>query len=247
MDQPLNGIGVLVTRPEAQAKSLSAGLSDLGAHVVSLPVIEVLPIASESWADVDISTQDIVIFVSRNAVTSFMAGFDGAMVADTQCVAVGAATAQCMFEHGLSVDIQAPPPAGSESLLAMPEMQDVAGKQVLIVRGETGRELLAETLIARGATIHYLEVYRRCLPTYDTDRIDAALRADWVLVTSVAGLENLCQIVNNDVIKLKTLLVVSTRIEQVAKELGFQHVVVSDDVNDGAVINRIVEIGQKNG
>jgi hypothetical protein len=40
---------------------------------------------------------------------------------------------------------------------------------------------------------------------------------------------------------------VSTRIEQVAKELGFQHVVVSDDVNDGAVINRIVEIGQNNG
>ena len=68
-----------------------------------------------------------------------------------------------------------------------------------------------------------------------------------MLVTSVAGLENLCQIVNNDVIKLKTLLVVSTRIEQVAKELGFQHVVVSDDVNAGAVINRIVEIGQKNG
>ena len=36
-------------------------------------------------------------------------------------------------------------------------------------------------------------------------------------------------------------------IEQVAKELGFQHVVVTNDVNDDAVINRIVEIGQKNG
>jgi uroporphyrinogen-III synthase len=247
MDQPLNGIGVLVTRPQAQAKALAEKLSVLGANVVLLPVIEVVPIAPTSWPDVDISALDMLIFVSRNAVTSFMAGFDGAILANKQCVAVGAATAQFMIEHGLSVDIQAPPPAGSESLLAMSAMQNMADKQVLIVRGETGRELLAETLVARGATIHYLEVYRRCLPAYDDKRITEAMQADWVLVTSVAGLENLCQIVNNDAIKLKMLLVVSTRIEQVAKELGFQHVVVTNDVNDDAVINRIVEIGQKNG
>ena len=247
MDQPLNGIGVLVTRPEGQAKTLSDKLSGLGAHVVSLPVIEVVPIAATLWADVDISIQDMLIFVSRNAVTSFLAGHDGAMLANKQCIAVGAATAQCMVENGLTVDIQAPPPAGSESLLALPAMQDTAGKRVLIVRGETGRELLAETLAARGATIHYLEVYRRCLPTYDDERIAKAMQADWMIVMSVAGLENLCQIVNNDAIKLKMLLVVSTRIEQVAKKLGFQHVVVTNDVNDDAVINRIVEIGQKNG
>jgi len=247
MDQLLNGVGVLVTRPEAQAKTLSEKLLGLGAHVVSLPVIEVVPIAATLWADVDISIQDMLIFVSRNAVTSFLAGHDGAMLANKQCVAVGAATAQCMVEHGLTVDIQAPPPAGSESLLALPVMQDMAGKRVLIVRGQTGRELLAETLAARGATIHYLEVYRRCLPAYDVERIAEAMQVDWVLVTSVAGLENLCQIVNNDAIKLKMLLVVSKRIEQVAKELGFQHVVVTNDVNDDAVINRIVEIGQKNG
>jgi len=247
MDQPLNGLRVLVTRPEGQAKTLSERLSGLGAYVVSLPVIEVVPIASTSWAEIDISAQDMLIFVSRNAVTSFMANVDSTMLANKQCVAVGAATAHCMIESGLSVDIQAPPPAGSESLVAMPEMQDMVSKRVLIVRGETGRELLAETLVARGATISYLDVYRRCLPTYDTQRIDEALQADWLIVTSVAGLENLCQIVNNDAIKLKVLLVVSTRIEQVAKELGFQHVVVTNDVNDDAVINRIVEIGQKNG
>ena len=43
------------------------------------------------------------------------------------------------------------------------------------------------------------------------------------------------------------LLVVSERIKQVAVELGFQHIVVSDDVSDAAVVNRIVEIGQENG
>jgi len=73
MDQLLNGVGVLVTRPEAQAKTLSEKLLGLGAHVVSLPVIEVVPIAATLWADVDISIQDMLIFVSRNAVTSFLA------------------------------------------------------------------------------------------------------------------------------------------------------------------------------
>jgi uroporphyrinogen-III synthase len=247
MGLPLKGIRVLVTRPEAQAKTLLERLVTLGAEVVALPVIEIVAIAPTSWLAVDLTEQDMLIFVSRNAVLSFMAGFEGTLPEEMQCVAVGAATAKCLFESGLTVDIQAPPPAGSESLLALSEMQDMTDKRVVIVRGETGRELLADTLIARGATITYLEVYRRCVPNYDGTRVTEALSVDWLIVTSVAGLQNLCQIVNNEGIKLKMLLVVSERIKQVAVGLGFQHVVVSEDVSDAAVVSRIVKIGQENG
>jgi len=247
MGRPLKGLRVLITRPEAQATILLEKLTVLGAKVVSMPVIEIVPIAPEDWSDVTMAEQNMLIFVSRNAVLSFVAGFEERLPDNIKYVAVGAATARCLLASGMSVDIQAPAPAGSESLLALPEMQNMAGKQILIVRGETGRELLADTLIARGATISYLEVYRRCLPTYNETGVSTALLADWLVVTSVAGLQNLCQIVNNEGIKLKMLLVVSERIKQVAVELGFQHIFVSDDVSDAAVVNRIVEIGQENG
>lgn len=247
MELPLKGVKVLVTRPEAQAQTLSERLGSFGAEVLALPTIEIVAIPPASWPLVSFIEQDMLVFVSRNAVQCFAAGFKRELPNNLQCVAVGAATARCMADLGLKVDIQAPPPAGSDSLLALPEMQDVAGKQVMIVRGETGRELLADTLTARGATISYLEVYRRCIPSYDLTRLADVLSVDWLVVTSIVGLQNLCHIVNNDALKLKNLLVVSRRIEQFAIALGFQHVVVSVDVSDAAVVNRIVEIGQDNG
>ncbi|MBT3504939.1 MAG: uroporphyrinogen-III synthase, partial [Piscirickettsiaceae bacterium] len=74
MGLPLKGIRVLVTRPEAQAKTLLERLVTLGAEVVALPVIEIVAIAPTSWLAVDLTEQDMLIFVSRNAVLSFMAG-----------------------------------------------------------------------------------------------------------------------------------------------------------------------------
>lgn len=247
MEQLLKHTQILITRPETQTTALSARLSSFGASVLSLAVIDIEPIAASAWPVVSIAEQDMVVFVSRNAVICFKAEYSAALPDKMQCVAVGAATAKCMTEHGFKVAIQAPSPAGSESLLALPTMQNMANKRVLIVRGETGRELLADTLRARAATITYLEVYRRCVPTYGAEKVAAILSVDWLVVTSVTGLENLCQIVNNEAIKLKMMLVVSERIKQIAVGLGFQHVVVSDDVSDDAVINRIVEIGQDNG
>jgi uroporphyrinogen-III synthase len=244
---PLAGSTILVTRPKQQAKKLSEALAGLGAIVVSMPMIEIVPAAMKIGPKKAIAEQDMLIFVSRNAVACFITGMAEQLSPSTRLVAVGAATARCMAEKGLRVDIQAPAPAGSESLLALTEMQDVAGQKIMIVRGETGRELLADTLRARGANIQYLEVYKRCLPRYTLEEVTRALKVDTIIVTSVAGLENLCQLINDEMMKHKALIVVSERIKQVAMGLGFQRIAVTDDVSDTAIVDHVVKIGQNNG
>lgn len=244
---PLDAKRILVTRPAHQAKALSAMLSDKGADVMAMAVMEIKAIAHRDWQPVAIDEQAMIVFVSSNAVQHFVTQYQGQFAPDVDLVAVGAATAQCLEQYGLKATIQAPPPAGSESLLAMPEMQSVAGKGILIVRGETGRALLGDTLAARGANISYLAVYQRCLPTVSLQKIECVKAMDWIIVTSVAGLENLCQIVNKDAIKHKMLLVVSERIGQVAVSLGFEHIVVTSDVSDTAIVDRLVEVGRNNG
>jgi uroporphyrinogen-III synthase len=82
----------------------------------------------------------------------------------------------------------------SEALLALPELADVHGWNVVIFRGEAGRELLGETLAARGAQVTYAACYRRGRPAADpAPLLEAWTRGalDAVTVTSSEGLTNL--------------------------------------------------------
>ena len=243
----LDGLTVLVTRPQHQAQELCAQLENYSADVIVFPVIEINGIAPQKWPNFLLSEYDMLVFVSRNAVDYFIAGLKQQIPENLLIVSVGEATTKALENKGVIVDVSPPAPAGSESLLAMPTMNDVADKNVLIVRGETGRELLAETLIARGASISYLEVYQRRLAKPSEGAIVQAKTADCIVITSVAGLDNLCQILDDEDIKGKPLVVISERIKQHAIVLGFQSIYVTDDVKDAAVVQQVIEIGRNNG
>jgi uroporphyrinogen-III synthase len=238
---PLTGTTILVTRPKKQAIAITKVLVEKGAEIVLMPMIEIVSVSDKVLDEKIIVEQDMIIFVSRNAVTHFKAGIMFKLSSRTRLVAIGSATARCMEEKGLRVDMIGPTPAGSESLLALPEMQTVVGLKIMIIRGESGRELLADTLKMRGANIRYLELYKRCLPNYKAEEITRAQMVDTIIVTSVTGLENLCHLISNHMIKHKLLIVVSERIKQVAIKLGFQHIAVTDDVSNNAILDCVVE------
>ena len=160
-DRPLQGLGVLVTRPPEQATELIALINENGGEALSFPVLHIQPrdpvaIAGETAA---LIPPDIAIFISRNAVAHGLR-FAGSAVK----AAVGPSTAAAIEQYGEHVDIQPADGYDSESLLAEPALEDVAGKTIRIIRGDGGRELLAETLRERGANVHYLAVYERVLP-----------------------------------------------------------------------------------
>ncbi len=193
-DAALQGVGVLVTRPRAQATELITAIENAGGSVVCFPVIDIVP-RDRSAVQADAAgtpDADIVIFVSRNAVEYGLQYARNATIG-----AVGPSTAAAIQAAGHNVDICPRDGYDSESLLKEAALNDVSGKQILIVRGDGGRELLAETLVARGASVHYLNVYERQLPAADPDVI-AAIEAGWrngdinvVTVMSVQTLNNL--------------------------------------------------------
>lgn len=173
----LAGIGVLLTRPRHQAGELATAIDRAGGSVVAFPVIEIVARAAEAISREAraLADPDIVIFVSSNAVTHGLAyaAAKGAAVA-----AVGPATRDTLRSAGISVDIIPRKRFDSEHLLAEPALQDVAGKSIRIVRGNDGRELLAETLRQRGAVVDYLSVYERRAVQHDAEQL-AELNAAW--------------------------------------------------------------------
>jgi uroporphyrinogen-III synthase len=191
---PLEGVGVLVTRPRAQAAEFVDAIEAAGGSAVCFPVIEIATVDENvvSANAVQLPAADIVVFVSRNAVE-----YGLRHAGEGRIAVIGPATAAAVVAAGHVVDIQ---PAGgydSEHLLAEPELKDVAGMNVRIIRGSAGRELLAEELKSRGAKVDYLSVYERRLPIIGPE-LEADLEARWraghisvVTVMSVQSLKNL--------------------------------------------------------
>jgi uroporphyrinogen-III synthase len=246
---PLKGRRILVTRPFRQAAGLVELIEQQGGDAIVFPVIEIAANYVKEWSEWHPLQTNWLVFVSRNAVEHFLQGSPQTLPAHIKLAATGEGTAQTMRENRLTVDLQPELSNGSEGLLQLPEWQQMDQQHVVIVRGDGGRELMAETLRARGAKISYLEVYRRQLPTVSADLQQQACSADWLTATSANGVTNLLSLLSTNCPEIlqKPLVVVSERIKAFAIEKGFKQVHVSLDASDGAIIQRLIEMGSDHG
>lgn len=249
----LAGTRVLVTRPEHQAEKLAAAIRDAHGVAVLFPVLSISAAnAPHNAAAVlaqlgDAEGVDFLIFVSPNAVDHVLDFLPPqGRPAKPKLIAIGQATALAMEEAGLSVDAKPSNGQNSESLLNLPELQDVAGKRIIIVRGEGGRPLLGDTLRERGAEVAYAEVYARNLPEVADDEFERLCDdpgIDLCMATSNEALENLCTMAGEvGCIKLLglPLLVISQRAAELAKTLGFHSdIIVADGGSEDALLAAI--------
>jgi len=240
----LAGSKVLVTRPEQQAKPLCDLIVKAGGQAIAFPAIEIVPIPTSNWAEIALAEQDMIIFVSRNAVSYFIEALTEPLPNQILLASVGAGSAASMHDHGLRVDIQPEKSIGSEGLLLMPEFDNMVDKKILIVRGKGGRELLADTLTQRGGIVQYLEVYERVLPSPSVVQCEQALTADYIVCTSVAGVKNLSVLLQKGLKKIvdKPMLVMSERIKAYAASVGFQNIIVTDTSSDKAVVELLTKL-----
>lgn len=230
----LQGRTVVVTRPADQAGDLLAALAQAGAVPLALPTlaIEQRPLdQADRQKILDLDQYRAVICVSPNAARlglDALADYWPQWPVQQQWFAVGPATGIAMQGWGLQVTV-AQQGATSETLLDDPQLKMVAGEQILILRGEGGRETLADTLRERGARVDYLELYRRVSPAVDPAPLFAALDqipAPILTVTSGDGLRNLMAVADKRLNQLQQcpLLVISGRLAEFARQQGFAEV-----------------------
>ena len=167
--KPLEGIGVLITRPDGHANELISEIEDIGGHVINLPAINIVPrnkaIVEEE--ETKLPEPDITIFISQNAVK------EGLQYARKSLIgAIGPKTSACIKSYGKNVDIEPTNGFDSENFLKEAHLQNVYGKNIRIIRGNEGLNLLGDTLQKRGATVHYLSVYERNLPNIEKKALE---------------------------------------------------------------------------
>jgi uncharacterized protein HemX/uroporphyrinogen-III synthase len=170
---------------------------------------------------------DLAVFVSPTAAEC---AFERIQRAGVPVAAVGSGTRRVLEALGAREVLAPESGADSEALLALPQLHEVAGKRILIVRGEGGRELLADTLAARGARTEYLECYRRMLPHADMAPLIAAWERgeiDAVTVSSSASLDNLITLLGVPRLAATPIFVNHARVAERAREVGIPEPIVA--------------------
>ena len=247
----LTGIGVLVTRPEHQAAHLCQLIEAEGGAAVRYPAIVIKPRPDRAAIRAAIGPADrydLVVFVSANAVR-FGADILGER-RDLKVAAIGQATAAALNAAGHRVTLMPEEGADSESLLALPQLSDLHGQRVLIVRGTGGRDLLFEAMTERGAQVQYAEVYTREAAYPSLERkteLETLWRQGGVKVytaTSVEILEALVGIITprcRELLHYTAMVTGSRRVADAATRLGIgSPIVISDSPEDAALVGALV-------
>lgn len=246
--KPLAGITVLVTRPAHQADELCRLVTDAGGQALRWPALSIEPPSDRAHAETvatGLEQFDLAVFVSPNAVEHAVTARGGPLPASLPVAAVGPATAEALRSAGAERVIAPTKGFDSEALLESAELADVAGKRIAILRGDTGRELLAETLRERGATVEVVEVYRAVPAKRPAARVAAKLKraeVDAVLCTSGRGLSALVDASDGKTragLVGAQLVVASARMVQLAESLGFKDPLVAPAPGDRALVDTL--------
>jgi uroporphyrinogen-III synthase len=247
----LNGARVLVTRPAHQAENLSRLISERGGSAIRFPTLAIAAMDNPCPIKNILAHLDRfqwLVFISANAVTMHSYYIDGGKInfKSARIAAIGQATAQALALAGLPVDLMPECGYNSEALLAMPQMQQINGQNILIVRGAGGREELATTLRSRGANVEYLDVYKRIIPDIDSSQVFFLLaqdKLDVITITSSEALQNLLVMLDKEYhqkLLAVPLVVISDRIRQIAAVIGFKRIAVTSSPSDIAILETVL-------
>ncbi len=256
-----SSLEVLTTRPGSRGAVLDAMLRDVGCAVECLKLMALEPLPLEPagrQAILDIDLYRGVVVISPQAagyLADWLEDWWPQLPEGLAFYAVGSATAEVLHSRlgvrvrvpphatrGAHVEVDAPVGTTSEALLSLPSLQQLQGQRWLLAAGEGGRALLEDTLVARGARVTRLALYRRlplALSSQQAGRL-AAGAYDAMVVTSNTLLEAVVTSATTRTLN-QPLIVSSNRLATLAHAHGFERVTVAADASPGALRQAVLD------
>ena len=242
----------MITRPAHQAGNLAEGITSAGGEAFLFPTLDIIAADSskENNAIVQkINQFDIIIFISPNAVEHGLNLIQksASLSKNTQLATIGQGSAKALKARlGTQPDISPQENFNSEGLLDTAELQNVENKNILIIRGNGGREKLEQSLKQRGAHVEYLNVYQRVKPVTDTIELVQYLQNNKIaaiVITSGESLKNLLEMTPKKAMQqlLKVpLLLINKRLIDIAKKAGFtSDLNIATEASDDSIIKAL--------
>lgn len=245
-------MSILVTRPSPAGETLVKCLTALGQVAWHAPLIDFLPgndLAILPAKLRALNKGDSVFITSQQAIRYAQPRLQQAQMTwpeQLQYFAIGKNTASQLHVASGQHVAYPPPPETSESLLQLPQLQNMLGKQILILRGNGGRGLIAETLTQRGAQVVLCECYQRHIIEYNGAQQSAhwqKLSISTLVISSGEMLQQLYKLIppsDREAWLLQCrLIVVSERLAGLARTLGWYNIKVSESADNDALLRAL--------
>lgn len=242
---------VLLTRQKEKNKSIIHSLIAMGIDYVETPLLEIKSMDNTTfYENFHIYNADIVIFISANAVkfaSDALASANKTWSTQPQYFAVGLATLKACQQQNIPAQSAPEENQQSEGLLSILKSHSVANKNIAIIRGNGGREWLAQQLTKAGANLAYFEVYQRLCPKLNaknTINFWQKQKIDTILFNSMSQFDNLMSLLVNTQVNtelfswLRTchIIVPSMRCKQYVSTFGFDHITNANGATDNAML-----------
>ncbi len=236
------GVRLLLTRPRPQQADWAARLRAQGVEVAALPLMEITPPDSPApgraaWQQLPGCA--LAVFVSPNAVDGFfaLAPPGASWPPGPRAACVGPGTARALQARGVPAESIVQPAAGAASLDSEHLWErlcdaDWQGAQVLVLRGNGGREWLAEQLGRAGARVQLVSVYQRAEPHWSPAEqavLDDALARPRQHAWLLSSAESVAQLAARvgPVLQGQRAIATHERIAAAARAAGFEPVVLT--------------------
>jgi uroporphyrinogen-III synthase len=231
-------VSFLLLRPQAKCHSSVAAFTAAGLHAVACGLIDTQLSAQAIAAlpqKISLLDADSLIIVTSTVAAQQCLALHALWPTGLQFFAVGQSTAEILQQANFNTLV--PADARSEGLLGLAQLADVTGKKVVIIKGYGGRELLADTLTARGAQVSEWELYKRVnvlqpLNTHQwrTEQIQC------IIATSGEVIAAAFKAFSASWLQTKLWIVVSQRTADIARQHGVTQIKISENASDQALI-----------
>ncbi len=246
-------MSILVTRPTPSGEELVEQLKALGLSAYHAPLISIMSGAELPQLATKLSAlnqDDQVFLLSKNAVWHAHLALQqrGLTWPDTlSYYAIGPSTGKFFKQITGQTINWSDEGETSEIILSLPELQSLAAKKVLLLRGNGGREHLASTLSKRGADVDYCECYSRQPIAYDPSQFNAQWHLagiSTIVITSGQILSLLTHLITDEYKDwwfARRLVVVSQRIANIAHSMGWQNIDIASSADNNALISALTQ------
>ncbi len=242
---PTDSVWHLISlRPQGQHDTLRSAAARLGARTVALSPwrVALRNDAQARAAMREAASCDLLVFTSPSAAEAASRLMPLEELPEGRIVAVGQGTARALRSHGAG-HVHAPSRMDSEGLLALPCMQQLAGKRVALVTAPGGRGIIAQQITARGGDLLRADIYERVPLPVSAATLNRLLALPEPVVLAVSSGEALESVLPQLPEALcqrwlqMPVVVASERLATLAGQLGFTRTHVAEGPLPGQLVN----------